>query len=133
MLNSITIRQEGDKVLLLSGGVLIGELPWQSADELANALRAKARQAEEHAKAQSIIYDSAILMRSGAPFSFSVRPDILKEAAKQAAWNSNLRRYMPGGVKSSEVFGAPTIIGGRPISQILSARGVPSGEQFGKV
>lgn len=133
MLNSLTVRQEGEKVLLLSGGVLIAEMPWQAADELANALRAKARQAEEQSKAESVVYDSAILMRAGAPFSFSIRPDILKESRKEAAWNSNLRRYMPGGVRSTEVFGTPSVIGGQPLSQILKMNGISSGEQFGKV
>lgn len=110
MLQSITVRREGAKVLLLSGGILIAELPWRAADELAAALRSQARQAEEEEKGEQIAYDSAILMRAGVPFSFSNRADILKEAMKEAAWNSNLRRYMPGGVKSKEVFGAPTII-----------------------
>lgn len=114
MLQSITIRREGSKVLLLSGGILIAVLPWRAADELAVALRSKARLAEEEEKGEQIALDSAILMRTGVPFSFSNRADILKEAMKEAAWNSDLRRYMPGGVKSKEVFGAPTIIRHKP-------------------
>jgi hypothetical protein len=109
MLQSLTIRREGEKVLLLSGGVLIAEMPWRAADDLAAALKAKARLAEEEEKGEEIAYDSAILMRAGVPFSFSSRPDILKEAVKEAAWNCNLRRYMPGGVRSKQVFGAPTV------------------------
>lgn len=110
MLHALTIRREGEKVLLLSGGVLIAEMPWQSADELARALTAKARQAEEQQKAESIAYDAAILMRAGVPMGLSNRRDIIKEAMKEAAWNTNLRRYMPGGIKSKEVFGTPTVI-----------------------
>jgi hypothetical protein len=110
MLNSLTVRREGEKVLLLSGGILIAEMPWRAADELATALKAKARLAEEEEKGGQIALDSAILMRAGVPFSFSSRPDILKEAVKEAAWNCSLRRYMPGGVKSKEIFGAPTVI-----------------------
>jgi hypothetical protein len=114
MLDSITVRREGDKVLLLSGGLLIAEMPWQAADDLARALTAKARQAEEHVKAERIAFDSAILMRAGVPFSLSNRRDILKEAMKEAAWSTKLRRYMPGGVKSREVFGIPSIINHPP-------------------
>lgn len=114
MLQSITVRREGEKVLLLSGGILIASLPWRAADELANALRSKARLAEEQEKGEKIAMDSAILMRAGVPFSFSNRFDILKEAIKEAAWNATLRRFMPGGVKSKEVFGTPTIIRHKP-------------------
>lgn len=110
MLKSVTIRCEGDKVLLLSGGILIAEMHWQKADELADLLHRKARQAEEQAKAERIINDSAILVRAGVSFTLSNRPDILKEAAKEAAWNRDLRRFMPGGVKSKEVFGLPSIV-----------------------
>jgi len=110
MLKEITIRREGSKVLLLSGGVLICEMHWQKADELAKSLQRKARLAEEEEKATQIVNDSAILMRAGAPFSLSNRPDILKEAVKEAAWNRDLRRFMPFGVRSKEVFGVPTII-----------------------
>lgn len=114
MLQSITIRHEGEKVLLLSGGLLVAEMPWRAADDLASALRSKARLAEEEEKGESIALDSAILMRAGVPFSFSNRADILREAVKEAAWNCSLRRYMPGGVKSKEVFGAPTVIRHKP-------------------
>lgn len=109
MLTSLTVRREGDRVLLLSRGVLIASMPWQAADELANALKAKARQAEEQICAERIAFDSAILMRAGVPFTLSNRSDILAEAKKEATWNRQLRRYMPGSVKSAEVFGLPTI------------------------
>lgn len=65
---------------------------------------------EELIHAERIVMDSAILMRSGAPFSLSDHPVLKDEARKEAAWNSDLRRHMPGGVKSGEVFGLPKII-----------------------
>lgn len=114
MLQSLTIRREGTNVLLLAGGILIAEIPWRQADELCDAIRSKARLAEEEEKGESIAYDSAILMRAGVPFSFSNRADIIKEAMKEAAWNTNLRRYMPGGVRSKEAFGVPSVILHKP-------------------
>jgi len=109
MLTSITVRHEGRRVLLFSGHVLIAEIPWRLADELAKAITAKARRAEEEEKGEAIAFDSAILLRAGVPFSFSNRLDILKLAVKEAAWNTRLRRYMPGGVKSKEAFGCPGV------------------------
>lgn len=110
-LNELTVRQEGDRVLLLRNGQLLAAMPWQAADVLARAILSQARRAEEYAKAEQIAYDSAILLRAGAPFALSSRPDILAEAKKEAAWNSDLRRYMQNrGIQSQEKFGTPTLI-----------------------
>lgn len=117
--------------MLLSGGVLFADMPWQAADSLASALSAKARQAEEQVKAGDIIYDNAICMRAGLPFGLSNRRDIVCEAMKEAAWNTNLRRYMPGGVKSKEVFGTPTVRHGKRPAMAIRPSGVASQEVFG--
>lgn len=114
MLESLTIRREGSKVLLLSHGILIAEMPWQAADDLANALKAKARQCEEQEKAEQIIADNAVLLRAGFPLGLTNRFDMMKETIKEAITSRRLRRYMPGGVKSQEVFGTPAVIRHKP-------------------
>jgi len=81
---------------------------------LANALYRCSLQAEEQAKAERIALDTAILYRAGAPLGLSNDPAILDEAKKEAAWNSELRRAMPGGVKSAEAFGVPAVRRGPP-------------------
>lgn len=112
-LKEVTVRQEGDRVLLLHNGTLLFSLPWQAALELGRALHVKGKLAEEEANAARIVYDQAILTRVGFPVGLSNRPDILAEAAKEAAWNSNLRRYIRGGramgIANQTVFGTPTI------------------------
>ena len=108
-MESITVRQDGERVLLLKNGVLIGDLPYQTALILSDVLRTKGKQAEEVAKAEQVISDSALLIRSGAPFGLSSNKNILSEAIKEAAHNRSLRRFLPGGIKSREVFGRPTI------------------------
>jgi hypothetical protein len=80
------------------------------ARALADALYQCSLIAEEHAKAERIALDTAILYRSGAPFGLSNHPAIVDEAKKEAAWNTELRRAMPGGVKSAEAFGTPAVI-----------------------
>ncbi len=110
MLSAITIRQEGERVLLVVNGRLAADMPWDAALEVAKFLHQKAKLAEEHAKANQIIYDSAILLRVGFPIGLSNNRAIQKEAGKEAAWNQKLRRYLPGGVKSQEAVGTPTII-----------------------
>lgn len=70
---------------------------------------------EELEQAERIARDTAILYRSGAPLGLSNRLDIKQEAMKQAHWDSELRRYMPGGVRSEEAVGTPAIIQHPPI------------------
>jgi hypothetical protein len=107
--SAVTIRQEGGQVLLIVAGRAVLEIPWRKADAVARAIVAKARAAEEHEKAMGIARDQAILLRAGVPLGLTSNPKIQDEAAKIAAWDRDLRRYMPGGVKSEEQLGTPAI------------------------
>ena len=113
-IRAVNVRQEGERVLLLEGGRAILDLPWDAALELARAIHIQAKRAEELAKIEEIVRDQSILARLGIPFGLTNRIDALKEAMKEAAWNSQLRRYIPpgraGGITSQAVFGAPKII-----------------------
>ena len=84
-------------------------MPWHVALDIARALEKKARKAEEIAKAAGLIFDQALLIRTGAPLGFTDNPDIQSEAAKEAAHNSDLRKYLLGGVKGTEQFGSPNV------------------------
>lgn len=108
LIKSLTIRQEGKNVLLLSGGVLIGEMTWQAADQLSKAFANKARAAEEITKAERIISDQALLTRIGFPIGLSNHHKIKEEAKKEALYNKILRRAIRVN-KGKEVFGTPTI------------------------
>lgn len=110
----VTVRTEGTEVLLIHNGRLVFRCPWQKADELAKMLTAKARQAEEQARAPEIAWDSAILLRSGAPLGFSSDPKIQGEALKSALYSRDLRRYLPGGIRSKAIFGQPTMVAHPP-------------------
>lgn len=110
---TLDIRQEGERVLLIYNGQTTISLPWKAALEVAKALTIQAKKAEELANAERIISDQAILTRVGFPIGLTNHPAMLKEAMKEAAWNSNLRRYIPpmraGGIASQAVFGTPSI------------------------
>src|SRR5687768_10803239 len=92
---AVRVRQEGTRVLLLKDGRCVLDLPWQAALELAQALQAQGKRAEEIACAPAIIHDQAILTRLGFRFGLTSHPALLREAGKEAAWNSRLRRYIP--------------------------------------
>lgn len=112
-MRSVDVRQEGGRVLILEGGRLLLDLPYDAALALAKALRVKGKQAEEETQAEHIIADQAILTRLGVPVGLSSRPDIQREAAREAAWNTTLRRYIPHsrarGIATQEIFGTPVI------------------------
>lgn len=109
-IESVTIRQEYDRVVVLSNGRVVLDVPWNAALEIANGIRAKAKLAEEQAHLDEIAYDSAVMLRAGLPFVLSNRRDVLDVAKREAAWG-NLRRYMPDrGIRSREKFGTPTLI-----------------------
>lgn len=91
----MTVRQEGERVLLIVEGRAILDVDWQGALAIAQGLQIQGKKAEEVAKAEEVIFDGAILARSGAPFGISANPDIQEEVRKEAAWNSDLRKAMP--------------------------------------
>lgn len=101
------IRHEAGKVLL---EVTPGLLPPEAAREIARALLAKAVEAEEYARANQLILDAALLFRAGARFGLTSNPRILTEARKEAQSNRDLRRYLPGGIRSQEQIGRPTVL-----------------------
>jgi len=115
--NSARFLQHEDRVLLLIDGNLIADMPWDKMLEFCAAGQVVAKKAEEWAKATRLVADSALLIRTGAPFGLTNHPLILGEAVKEAVTNRDLRRYLRGGVKSQEVFGTPTVVGHEPRSE----------------
>lgn len=106
---NVRVRCEGDRVLVIVNDRAFMDIGHRQAKELAEAVRAKALEAEEFAMRERLAADGAILLRSGAPFTLSDRPDVQAEAGKLAAWSRALRRFMPGGVKAASMVGTPTV------------------------
>lgn len=114
---SVGISDKGE-VLMAVGGKSYA-MPWQKADELARALIIGARSAEEYCKANQIIYDNAILQRSGGlpGVGLSDHPKIKDETVKTALHDRNLRRYLPahknangiGDIQTRGAVGAPAL------------------------
>lgn len=94
----ITVRNEGPLVILIIDGRAT-PMPWNVAKEVASTINAKANLAQEVADPEKSIFDDALMIRSGGPTRLGVHPDIRKEAEKEAEHNSDLRKYLPGGIK----------------------------------
>lgn len=109
----LIVRVEGDRVIIIREGRTILDLPYDVALLFAKAVTAKARVAEETAKAEKISWDQALLLRLGIPLSLSANPDIQVEAKKEAAWNHDLRKYVNGerakGLDTQFTAGTPII------------------------
>lgn len=105
----VRIRQEGAEVQVIIEGKAVITAPWNAALDIAHEMIAAARRAEEHAKANQIIFDNAMLFRSGAPFGLSNNKNIVTESLKEAAHNYTLRRHMAGGIKSTAIVGTPEV------------------------
>lgn len=100
------IRAEGAKVIV---SIPEGEMPPEAARAIGRALLLKAQEAEEYAKHNQLILDGALALRVGIPIGFSNNPKIMSEVRKEAQSNRDLRRYHPGGIRSKEQFGLPTL------------------------
>ena len=108
-MTEVRIRHEGAEVQVIVDGKAAITAPWNAALDIAHQMIASARKAEEVAKAEGIIFDNAMLIRSGAPFGLSNHPDIISESLKEAAHNTTLRRHMLGGIKSTTIVGTPEV------------------------
>ena len=90
--------------------------PLALAVAFADTLVAKARECDEQEHAPQVALDNAILLRGGVPIGLSNDPKIQEETVKEAVHNRDLRRYMPGGVKSTVLLGTPAIVKEPPCS-----------------
>lgn len=114
MSHKVNVRTEGDKVFVNINDRTFLLLVPQAARDLAQALRMIADKAEEVAKADQIISDSALLLRSGAPFALTDNPAMIAQAKVDAVHDPMLRKYLGfKGITSKEEFGTPTIVGGK--------------------
>ncbi|MCC6649062.1 MAG: hypothetical protein IT374_26275 [Polyangiaceae bacterium] len=117
----IAVSDEGPRVHLAIGG-MHALMPWEQARAIGRVLIAAAARAEETAKAEAVALDHALLLRAdGIPFvdgagretrlrvGLTADPRILDEAAKEAAHNRELRRALPGGVRSSVQLPPPGV------------------------
>ena len=103
------VRHDAGRVLLEVDGKLIADMDWQAALNLSALIRSAGKEAEEYCHANRIIGDQALLQRLGVNMGLTSNPAILAEAGKEAAHNRDLRRYLPGGVRSQEQFGRPVL------------------------
>lgn len=107
-MSTAQVKKEGDRVLFIIDGRGY-RIPAPQAHELSDMLKRAALAIDEETNAARIIADGALLTRVGVPIGLSNDFRIKNEIRKEAAWNSALRRALPGGVKSKAVFGVPSL------------------------
>lgn len=110
-LHQITVRTVDTKVVLLVDGRGV-EIPWEHAIAVGKALLTKASEARENAKAAILTADHALCLRAGLPFGVTNRPDIQREAWKEAQYLK-----FPGVVEPKSQVYKPTILQSPPSSE----------------
>ena len=108
-ITQVTVRRDGLDVVLVVNGQRIIDIPWDAALMLARAMTVQAHNIEEQVKAPAIAFDQGLLMRKGIPIGLTSDPRILHEAGNEAAWNPLLRKALPGGIRTLEAVGAPSV------------------------
>lgn len=92
----LRIVPKGDDVLLEElGGRMFLLAPKSAVLAMANAITGKARIEEEHFYAEAVALDDALLQRLGIPIGLAATPEVKKIAGKEAAWNAELRKWIP--------------------------------------
>lgn len=115
MINGLRMLAEGSIVHLIFNGKLVDSMPWEKALEISKALYQVSKVAESSAKAEGIIADEALLIRSGLANRVGLSSDqrVLKQAWHDAQHDRNLRRYLPQpgdpNIKPSSVVHPPTV------------------------
>lgn len=106
--------EDGRRIQFIKNGVLLFSMPVGAAREAVIKLSTSIHKAEELRNPMRVAYDQAIMLRSGAPFGFTKNRRILKESENLAQWDTSLRRYMPGGIKSQEQLGTVRVVRSPP-------------------
>ncbi len=113
-LESVRIGCDGDKVIIDIKGRPALRIPWQHAEQVGYAISMKAQQAKEHANAELLIADQAVLLGHGIPLALANDPKILQEAHKKAVdlmRPGHLNHGPPAmGIPSPEHVGSPKIV-----------------------
>ncbi len=114
MKEEIKLIRHGDRVCILINGKLSADLPAEVALQVGAGLIAHGRSIMNDRDPEKQIIDQAILNRAGIAIGLTDNPKVLKEAFKEAQWNTDLRKKMPHakGIPSSEVVGTPTVTRG---------------------
>lgn len=128
---SVSHAADGKLLLLFATQKIGWEGPLDDMQTFANNLMGVARICEEEEQAEKIIRDQAIVIRAGAPFGLTSHPVIQKEALNMAQGDRDLRRFMPHGIKSETILGAPKFFleNRSPFQQALDSLNNPNHRQ----
>lgn len=106
----VTVRSDGaELIFVFEPARFLVRWPPAEFGKVFGALVAQAARAEEWEQADRVARDHAILFRAGAPVGLTDHPAIRAEALKFARDDRELRRFMPGGIRSTSMPGVPKI------------------------
>lgn len=106
-----TLHRDGGFEVVTVGGTVFAVMPLAMAIEIGNAVIGKAREVETEESWEAVVFDQAILDRTNLLPNLGLVSDpwMQREAVKEAAWNTRLRRYLPGGVRRQRKVSTPHV------------------------
>lgn len=109
---SVDVKRDGPLIGLIdTKGRTAFRTHWRSAEQIARAILAQCRLAEQEEQMQQTVEDSALLLRKGLPFGILPRGfGVEAEVVREAQHGARLRRFLPGGIKGEEIVYAPGVI-----------------------
>jgi len=132
-MKKMAIEKTEGVIQVIEADTLLIEVPVNTAFRLAKVIRAQAAQAQQNAEVLRVIQDQALFIRTKFPIALTRNPEVFKEAGNEAAWNTDLRRFFPGGVPEGATFGHPGLFDKPRKRHTIGAGGVPSAETFGRI
>jgi hypothetical protein len=113
-----TVRVKNLKISQIETGAVLSDvmngrtlvvIPQDSLLNTAFAIKAQARKLEEVENVERVIFDHALLQRKGINLGLTSDPGIQDEAAKEAMWNSTLRKAIDSGSFRQYHVGTPNV------------------------
>ena len=115
-MHAVTIREEGDKVLVIFGDRAL-LIPPEAAKMIATELQSKAQIILNRANPELQAYDQALLLRTGIPIDITTDKRIFEMARNEAVNNREIRKNVPANfqVLNESKIGRPSFVPGKTI------------------
>lgn len=110
---SVAVQRDGDQIVVERQGAVFVRMPAAAALEVGNGILAKARLIEEDEQVDQVVFDQALLDRSGRLPGIQLTADPVKRelALKEALHNTKLRRAVRNRMRGTVIpVGHPRVI-----------------------
>jgi hypothetical protein len=119
----LTLARDGDEMVLTEtlNGAVFAVLRCDVAQHVGAAIIHQAHLLEEIDQRDDVVFDQALLSRNGMALGLVMNPHLRQEAAREAAWNSQLRRYIPSSGRVLQGLVFPPVVSQEVVNESVRA------------